>query len=78
MNFTLFFELQSLKWRKSMDADNVIDWPIPDVYKLYYPSGQVGFDKDGAPVYVIPFANLDMCGLLQSATKIEFMKTALK
>uniref|UniRef100_A0A146LVK3 SEC14-like protein 4 n=1 Tax=Lygus hesperus TaxID=30085 RepID=A0A146LVK3_LYGHE len=68
----------SLKWRESLDVDNVIDWPMPEVYKTYYPSGQVGFDKEGSPVYVIPFAGVDMFGLLQSATKTEFVKTALK
>ncbi|BES95675.1 SEC14 [Nesidiocoris tenuis] len=67
----------SLKWRQSLGVDDISNWPIPEVYKNYFPSGQLGFDKDGAPIYYIPFAGIDMWGLLHSGTKTEIIKTAV-
>ncbi|KAL0122380.1 hypothetical protein PUN28_007242 [Cardiocondyla obscurior] len=68
----------SLEWRKQWDADNLDNLIIPEVINNYLPYGQSGFDKDGAPVIIVPFAGLDMYGALHVITQKEFVKVMIK
>ncbi|XP_047001241.1 SEC14-like protein 2 [Schistocerca americana] len=68
----------SLQWRQRWDADNIQSWEPPEVLKKYYPSGISGFDKDGAPVVVVPFAGLDIWGMLHSVSKRDFIRNTIK
>ncbi|CAL1684857.1 unnamed protein product [Lasius platythorax] len=68
----------SLDWRKQWDADNLSEWNLPEVVKTYLPYGLSGFDKDGAPVIIVPFAGMDMYGMLHVITQKEFVKVTIK
>ncbi|XP_060529229.1 SEC14-like protein 4 [Cylas formicarius] len=70
---------QSLRWRQQWEVDTALkDWVLPDVIRLYYPSGISGLDKQGAPVIVVPFAGLDVVGLLHSATRQDLIRTTIQ
>ncbi|PSN33532.1 hypothetical protein C0J52_23433 [Blattella germanica] len=75
---TSYGGFESLKWREKWEVDKLQDWEPPEVMQKYYPSGISGFDKDGAPVIVVPFAGLDMWGMMHSVTKTDFMKMTIK
>ncbi|XP_018372744.1 PREDICTED: SEC14-like protein 2 [Trachymyrmex cornetzi] len=68
----------SLEWRKQWDADNLDKWEIPEIIKPYLPYGLSGFDKDGAPVIIVPFVGMDMYGALHVITQKEFIKLMIK
>ncbi|XP_050458976.1 SEC14-like protein 2 [Cataglyphis hispanica] len=68
----------SLDWRKQWDADNLSEWDLPQTVKSYFPYGLSGFDKDGAPVIIIPFAGMDIYGMLHVITPQEYVKVTIK
>ncbi|KYM82534.1 SEC14-like protein 2 [Atta colombica] len=78
MSRTLKALIVSIEWRKQWDADNLDKWEIPEIIKPYLPYGLSGFDKDGAPVIVIPFVGMDMYGALHVITQKEFIKLMIK
>ncbi|CAG2059918.1 unnamed protein product [Timema podura] len=67
-----------MKWREKWEVETLNTWEPPEVIKKYYPSGLAGFDKEGAPVVVIPFAGLDMWGMLHSLNKADFIRMTIK
>nr|CAD7603047.1 unnamed protein product [Timema genevievae] len=69
---------ESMKWREKWEVETLNTWEPPEVIKKYYPSGLAGFDKEGAPVVVIPFAGLDMWGMLHSLNKADFIRMTIK
>nr|CAD7193620.1 unnamed protein product [Timema douglasi] len=69
---------RSMKWREKWEVETLNTWEPPEVIKKYYPSGLAGFDKEGAPVVVIPFAGLDMWGMLHSLNKADFIRMTIK
>lgn len=70
---------QSMKWRLQWEVDTGLkDWTPPEVLQKYYPSGTSGVDKDGAPVVVVPFAGLDIVGILHSASKQDVIRMTIK
>ncbi|KAK3913656.1 SEC14-like protein 2 [Frankliniella fusca] len=69
---------ESLRWRERYEVDQVRDWQPPEVLSKYYPSGLSGRDRDGSPVVVVPFAGLDIYGLLHSCSKREFIQMTIK
>ncbi|KAM0733131.1 SEC14-like protein 2 [Formica fusca] len=68
----------SLDWRKQWDADNLSEWDLPPMVKSYFPYGSSGFDKDGAPVVIVPFAGMDIYGMLHVITPQEYVKVTIK
>ncbi|XP_048508641.1 SEC14-like protein 2 isoform X2 [Athalia rosae] len=68
----------SLEWRKIWQVDRIHDWEAPAIFKDYLPRGTSGFDKDGAPVVIAPFAGLDMFGLLHVISKNDMMKATIQ
>ncbi|KAL0271940.1 UNVERIFIED_CONTAM: hypothetical protein PYX00_005086 [Menopon gallinae] len=69
---------ESLKWREIWNVDEIINWKPPEVIEKYYPSGVCGFDKEGSPVIVVPFAGLDICGMIHSAKRSDFVRQTIK
>lgn len=50
--------------------DRLEEWQIPSVFDRYFPSGLSGYDKDGAPVVILPFSGMDIWGMLHTVTKV--------
>ncbi|VEN40858.1 unnamed protein product [Callosobruchus maculatus] len=70
---------QSMKWRQQWEVDGALkDWVPPEVLQKYHPSGTSGYDKDGAPVIVVPFAGLDVIGILHSACRQDMIRMTIK
>ncbi|XP_026473263.1 SEC14-like protein 2 [Ctenocephalides felis] len=67
----------SMSWRVFWKVDTLKDWKAPEVLVKYFPSGLSGYDKDGAPVIILPFIGLDITGLLHSANKNDFFRTVI-
>ncbi|KAL7307736.1 hypothetical protein TKK_0000410 [Trichogramma kaykai] len=68
----------SLDWRKRWEVDKLSNWEIPPMLVNYLPHGLSGYDKDGAPVIIVPFAGLDLYGILHVVSKREMIKTTVK
>ncbi|XP_020282345.1 SEC14-like protein 2 isoform X2 [Pseudomyrmex gracilis] len=68
----------SIEWRKKWDADNLSNWNLSQKVLNFFPYGLSGFDKDGAPVIIVPFAGMDMFGMLQVITQQDFVKIMVK
>ncbi|RXG57157.1 SEC14-like protein 3 [Armadillidium vulgare] len=66
--------LKSVEWRKEWNMDNIADWNPPEVLKKYFPSGVAGYDKEGNPVIIIPYGNVDIRGLIKSCNSKELIK----
>jgi len=49
-------------WRRQKGVDRLIRWKPPVVLRNFYPGGFAGFDRDGSPVWIIPFGGADMKG----------------
>ncbi|XP_076345644.1 SEC14-like protein 3 isoform X1 [Tachypleus tridentatus] len=65
----------SIFWRKQMDVEFLReDYEPPDVIKRYFPGGLVGHDKEGCPLWIVPFGCMDIKGLFHSVKKSEFIK----
>ena len=54
----------SADWRRQKGVDRLIKWKPPFIIKNYYPGGFAGFDNDGCPVWIIPFGQADVKGIL--------------
>ncbi|XP_046475305.1 SEC14-like protein 2 isoform X1 [Neodiprion pinetum] len=68
----------SLEWRKIWQVDKIHEWVAPPIFDDYLPRGLSGFDKDGAPTVIAPFAGLDMYGLLHVISKNDMIKVTIK
>ncbi|XP_034252173.1 SEC14-like protein 2 [Thrips palmi] len=68
----------SLRWREKYQVDALLEWQPPEVLDKYYPSGLSGYDAEGSPVVVVPFAGLDIFGILNSVSKREFIQMTVK
>ena len=69
---------KSRSWRKQRGVDFVLNWKPPEVLRKYYPGGFAGFDSCGCPVWIIPYGNLDMKGMLSCISREEFMEFTLR
>lgn len=82
LNLMQFFielvSLQSLKWREKWGVDDIESWESPAVFKDFIPHGTTGFDKEGSPIILIPFAGIDIWGILHSASKHDIIKNTIK
>lgn len=68
----------SLKWRKEWDIDNLKSWQPPEALVDRLAVGITGYDKDGAPVLCVPFAQLDFVGMLHATTKNDIVRLVAK
>lgn len=69
---------ESLEWRKQWDVDRIGEWKTPQILKDHLPHGQCGEDKDGAPVIVVPFAGLDLYGILHVVSRRDMIKATVQ
>ncbi|CAC5415888.1 SEC14-like protein 2,SEC14-like protein 4,Putative SEC14-like protein 6,SEC14-like protein 3 [Mytilus coruscus] len=61
-----------IDWRKKVSADKILqDYTEPEVLKKFFTGGLHGFSKDGCPIWIDPFGNIDLKGLLRSAKKSD-------
>lgn len=66
---------ENLQWRKQNNIDTILDDYEPtEVLKKYYPGGLVGHDKEGCPLWIIPFGYTDIKGLFYSVKKSDFIR----
>ncbi|RXG57156.1 Retinal-binding protein, partial [Armadillidium vulgare] len=65
---------ESLEWRKEWGIDNIVEWSPPEVLKKFFPGGISGYDKEGAPVVLIPYGNIDLRGLIRSSSSEDLIK----
>ncbi|XP_033230551.1 SEC14-like protein 2 [Belonocnema kinseyi] len=68
----------SLEWRKQWEVDKLEEWDPPQILKDHLPHGLCGYDKDNAPVAIIPFAGMDMYGILHVVSRREMIKVTIK
>ena len=45
-----------------MGVDDIDTWECPEVLSKYFTGGWSGFDKDGCPVWLDPFGQIDIKG----------------
>ncbi|XP_017011315.2 SEC14-like protein 2 [Drosophila takahashii] len=64
----------SLKTRAMWNVDNIEKWDPPKALQEYLPYGLMGYDNEGSPILVCPFANFDMWGMMHCVTRFEFQK----
>ena len=55
---------KSVEWRRQKGVDHILKWKSPEVLRKYYPGGFAGFDREGCPVWIIPFGHADVKGYL--------------
>ncbi|XP_049271183.1 SEC14-like protein 3 [Rhipicephalus sanguineus] len=66
---------ENLQWRKQNNVDTILeDYEPTEVLKKYYPGGLVGHDKEGCPLWIIPFGYTDIKGLFYSVKKSDFIR----
>ncbi|XP_062137538.1 SEC14-like protein 2 [Drosophila sulfurigaster albostrigata] len=63
-----------LKTRAMWNVDNIEKWEAPQALREYLPYGLMGYDNEGSPVIVCPFANFDIWGMMHCVTRFEFQK----
>ncbi|XP_048763283.1 SEC14-like protein 2 isoform X2 [Ostrea edulis] len=61
-------------WRTREKVDNVHEWECPEVIQKYFTGGLFGYDVDGCPVWIDPFGQIDMKGMLKSAKKADVIR----
>lgn len=69
---------ESMKWRERMGADEVETWVAPKLLEDYCPHGLVGFDKGGSPIIIVPFAGMDMYGVLHTVSRSDMIRYTLQ
>ena len=54
------------------------DWEPPQILTDHLPHGLCGYDKEGAPVAVVPFAGLDLYGILHVVPRRDMIRITVK
>ncbi|XP_057372735.1 SEC14-like protein 2 [Daphnia carinata] len=68
----------TLEWRRINEVDDILETHFPrEVFKKYFPFGQIGVDKFGCPLFVHAFGRFDFSGLMLSSTKKELSDYSL-
>lgn len=68
----------SMKFRERWNADEIDQWPTPQVLKDLTPHGTPGFDRDGSPIIIIPFAGFDIWGLLHTVSRADIVRMTMQ
>lgn len=69
---------ESMKWRESLNIDEIADWNPPYDLTDYYSYGFMGFTRANYPVAIVPLAGLDMMGFVKTFTRDELVKICAK
>ncbi|CAI5446459.1 unnamed protein product [Caenorhabditis angaria] len=68
----------SLIWRKQHNVDKILEeWTVPTVIKQYFPGCWHNSDKEGRPLYILRFGELDTKGMLRSCGAENLVKLTL-
>nr|XP_022342462.1 SEC14-like protein 2 isoform X1 [Crassostrea virginica] len=65
-------------WRVREEVDNIKDWTCPEVIQKYFTGGLCGLDVDGCPIWIDPFGQIDLRGMLKSAKKADVIKAKVQ
>ncbi|XP_055612040.1 SEC14-like protein 2 [Uranotaenia lowii] len=69
---------ETMKFRERWDADGIAKWPSPQIIKDIAPHGIAGYDKEGSPIVIIPFAGFDIWGLLHTVSRADIIRYTLQ
>jgi len=69
---------ESMKWRERMNADDIENWEAPKLLEDHCPHGLAGFDKGGSPIIIVPFAGMDMYGVLHAVSRSDMIRYTLQ
>ncbi|KAF6022882.1 SEC14L2 [Bugula neritina] len=62
-----------------MRIDHILEeYEVPEVLGKYLIGGMCGRDKEGLPIRIEPFGNLDMKGIMKSVKKTDLEKIAIR
>lgn len=67
-----------MKWRERWGVDTIESWKTPEVCKQFCPHGLSGFDKEGAPLIVVPFAGMDIWGMLHTVPSSDLIRVTIQ
>lgn len=67
-----------MKFRERWNADEIDKWPTPQILLDLTPHGVSGFDKEGSPIIIIPFAGFDIWGLLHTVSRADIVRMTLQ
>ncbi|ESO91668.1 hypothetical protein LOTGIDRAFT_163396 [Lottia gigantea] len=63
-------------WRNDNNVDTILeDYKVPEVIEKYFVGGICGRDKEGCPIWIDTFGDLDIRGMLCSAKKQDILKS---
>ncbi|XP_062571602.1 SEC14-like protein 2 [Saccostrea cucullata] len=65
-------------WRAQENVENIQDWECPEVIQKYFTGGLFGKDVDGCPVWIDPFGQIDLKGMLKSAKKADIIRAKVQ
>ncbi|XP_029732332.1 SEC14-like protein 2 [Aedes albopictus] len=69
---------ESMKFRERWNADEIDKWPTPQILIDLAPHGVSGFDREGSPIIIIPFAGFDIWGLLHTVSRADIVRMTLQ
>ncbi|XP_029656899.2 retinal-binding protein, partial [Octopus sinensis] len=70
--------LKSKSFREKMKIDDLLEnYVPPEVITKYMPGGDVGHDKEGSLIRIVPWGELDMKGIMSSTKRSDLVKSKL-
>ncbi|XP_070572325.1 SEC14-like protein 2 [Ptychodera flava] len=68
----------SLDYKKKMRLDELYEtWQDSEVMEKYFVGGLCGHDKNGCPIWIDPFGNIDPKGIIYSCKSSDIIKSKL-
>eukprot|EP00095_Tigriopus_kingsejongensis_P001938 maker-scaffold246_size239296-snap-gene-1.33 protein:Tk01938 transcript:maker-scaffold246_size239296-snap-gene-1.33-mRNA-1 annotation:"hypothetical protein DAPPUDRAFT_300396" len=68
----------SVQWRMADKIENLLQWRPPADLMESYPIEFAGVDRDGSPVWIIPFGQCDVRKILETNSPEDFIRYTLK
>ncbi|XP_075751249.1 SEC14-like protein 4 isoform X2 [Rhipicephalus microplus] len=66
---------EHIAWRKKYQVDTFLDdYKVPELFRNHCPGGFVDCAPGGQPVYISPTGNADIKGLLEAASRSDFIR----
>ncbi|GAB1608899.1 retinal-binding protein-like [Argonauta hians] len=70
--------LKSKSFRERLQVDQLLEnYVPPEVITKYMPGGDVGHDKEGSLIRIVPWGELDMRGIMASTRRSDLVKSKL-
>ncbi|XP_077996184.1 SEC14-like protein 2 [Glandiceps talaboti] len=68
----------ALQYRKQMKTDELCrTWKDPEVLEKYFIGGLCGYDKQGCPIWLVPFGCVDPKGIIYSVKYSDVIKNTI-